>query len=407
MKQPGHTHTDLTTALQTLAEFDGNLLDEIRNNDDLRRQALSSIQKLVPELETPTDTAQRMLYSELEICAARIGVDLDIFGILSNSTEALTTDELARRTGIDPNTHLLARILRYMASIGMVREVGPGLWAQKNYGSNLIDKRQSAGVCHAHDNVLPAYVALPEFLRKNRYQLPVSKTDTSFALGHGSDPTTFFDWLQTHPMNARYFHEFMAVHRTGDHTWLDDKKAAATVIDHFQKQDSSDAILFVDIGGGLGHQCKLLQSRYPQLQGRVVLEDLPEVIVKVNPDETSFEKIGMNFFDSQPLKGAAAYYLRSIFRDWPDESCEIILGHIRDAMQPNSILLIDDLVLPDFQAHKFETQLDLTMLSMLNGQARTRGDWEVLLGQSGLVISDIIMYEEDAREAIIIARKCD
>lgn len=76
-------------------------------------------------------------------------------------------------------------------------------------------------------------------------------------------------------------------------------------------------------------------------------------------------------------------------------------------MQQESILVIDDLVLPDFGAHKFETQLDLTMLAMLNGQARTRGHWQELLVQAGLVVSEIRVYEEEAREAIIVARKSE
>jgi hypothetical protein len=80
---------------------------------------------------------------------ARIGVDLDLFNILSTATEPLTTENIAKKTGADPDIYLLARILRYMASIGMIREVRPGIWTQKNYGSNLTDARQSAGVCHA------------------------------------------------------------------------------------------------------------------------------------------------------------------------------------------------------------------------------------------------------------------
>ncbi|KAI0903949.1 S-adenosyl-L-methionine-dependent methyltransferase [Ustulina deusta] len=401
---PARTGVDFLAVLEGLAAFDGELSEDVRRNDDLRRRVLLSVQRLVSELETPAETAQRILYNELELCAARIGVDLDVFSILSASTKSMTTEEIATQTGVHPDINLLARILRYMASVGMIREVSAGLWAQSNYGSNLTDKRQRAGICHVHESVLPAYLALPEFLRAKNYQVPISNTDTPFVRGHRAEPTTFFNWLQFHPANAGYFHEFMNVHRTGVRTWLDDKTATGMVIDVLREKDHPEAILFVDVGGGMGQQCKLLKSRYPDLLGKIILEDLPEVVDKVDTEEAEFDKIGMSFFESQPVK---ANYSGSTYLDWPDESCRTILGHIRDAMQQESILVIDDLVLPDFGAHKFETQLDLTMLAMLNGQARTRGHWQELLVQAGLVVSEIRVYEEEAREAIIVARKSE
>lgn len=92
-------------------------------------------------------------------------------------------------------------------------------------------------------------------------------------------------------------------------------------------------------------------------------------------------------------------------KDWPDEPCEIILGHIRDAMGVHSLILIDELVLPDRGANKVETQLDMTMLSMLNGEARSESHWRNLLKAADLVIEDILLYQETGREAVIVAKK--
>lgn len=74
-------------------------------------------------------------------------------------------------------------------------------------------------------------------------------------------------------------------------------------------------------------------------------------------------------------------------------------------MDDNSLLLIDDLVLPDQGAHRYETQLDLTMLAVLNAEARTEAHWKKLLSEVGLEVKDIVFYEEDAREGVIIAKK--
>lgn len=52
-----------------------------------------------------------------------------------------------------------------------------------------------------------------------------------------------------------------------------------------------------------------------------------------------------DFFTPQPIKGARAYFMRSVLHDWPDEQCRKILGHLKDAMDPGySKILISDCV---------------------------------------------------------------
>ncbi len=74
-------------------------------------------------------------------------------------------------------------------------------------------------------------------------------------------------------------------------------------------------------------------------------------------------------------------------------------------MHEESLLIIDDLVVPDRSAHRYETQLDLTMLTMLNSEARSQSHWVALLEGAGFKVEDIVLYEEEAREAVIIARR--
>jgi demethylsterigmatocystin 6-O-methyltransferase len=108
----------------------------------------------------------------------------------------------------------------------------------------------------------PGYAALPGFLRHHSHHLPYDKSDTSFARGHQTAAgESFFDWLQSHPENSRHFHDFMKVHRTGTQTWLDHPEVLNRVIESFEKgksgnsQNDDQRVLFVDVGGGMGHQC--------------------------------------------------------------------------------------------------------------------------------------------------------
>lgn len=50
--------------------------------------------------------------------------------------------------------------------------------------------------------------------------------------------------------------------------------------------------------------------------------------------------VAHNFFEPQPVKNAAVYFLRNVLHDWPDEEACEILSNIRDAAGPNSKLIV-------------------------------------------------------------------
>ncbi|KAK6950700.1 hypothetical protein Daesc_007225 [Daldinia eschscholtzii] len=399
--------TSLDSTVQFLEQLVSNptsTLPDVLAKDQLRKRLLLAIQKLVPELETPEEACQRILYNllqkGLETPAARIAVDLNIFNNLKESPTPLTTDQLAEKSGKDPDRKLLTRILRYLASLGMVREVDTGLWAASHFGNNLSGTGQSAGVASIVDNCSVAMVNLPAFLRLHAYKPPDTKSDTAFALGNRVSPeeATFFDWLKSRPENARHFNVFMGSHRTGTRTWLDRQDVIDEITSALKKVTAGKpggeekGVSFVDIGGGIGHQCKAFKKRVPGLKGTIILEDLEEVVEHAEL-EPGIEKIGVNFLEGQPVK------------DWPDRYSRTILSHVREAMDKDSLILIDELVLPDRGAHKYETQLDLAMLAMLNAEARTETHWKQLLAEVGMEVKDIVFYEEETREGIIIAKK--
>ncbi|KAF2194084.1 S-adenosyl-L-methionine-dependent methyltransferase [Zopfia rhizophila CBS 207.26] len=396
------TSTKLLDTISSLEELARSAPQELHDQDGLRKRLLDAVQKLVPEIETPAEMSQRLLYLPCEIMGAKIGVDLDIFNVLSASDRPLSTEELAQNCGAE--SALLLRLLKYMSSVRLIKESDTGLWVPSNMTRNLASRHSAAGVNHVHDSVMPAYHALPSWLNRRGYKTPTAKTDTPFAQGHGASPDqSFFSWLQVHPYNATEFNIFMGVHRTGMKTWLDQGKIHGSLCKAHEAGGDENGAMFVDVGGGIGQQCKALRARYPELKGRIILQDLPQVIQKADVGD-DIEAMSMDFFEGQPIKSATVYYLRSILRDWPDAQCRTILGHIRDAMAAHSLIFIDELVLPDRGAHKVETQLDMTMLSMLNGEARTESHWRRLLEESGLKVQDIVSYQNAGSEAVIVAK---
>ena len=89
--------------------------------------------------------------------------------------------------------------------------------------------------------------------------------------------------------------------------------------------------------------------------------------------------------------------------DYPDFKAVNILRNTRSAMSDESVIILDDMIIPNTDAHWRATQLDLTMMSTLAGIERTMPQWEHLLHDAGLKIKEIIPYTEDIKDSIIIA----
>lgn len=147
---------------------------------------------------------------------------------------------------------------------------------------------------------------------------------------------------------------------------------------------STNEILLVDIGGGIGHDLVAFKDRFPKAQGKLVLEDLPNVVAEA-PLRDGIEALGHNFFDPQPpqLKNAKAYYLRTVLHDWPDNQSRIILRHIRNIMSEDSILLLNENSIPDTNVPLFAAQADFTMMACFSSLDRTEQQFAELLDSSG------------------------
>lgn len=78
--------------------------------------------------------------------------------------------------------------------------------------------------------------------------------------------------------------------------------------------------------------------------------------------------------------------------DYPDEQAAAILKNTIPALGSDSVILIDDMVLPDSGVHWHSTQLDITMMTTLASQERTTGQWHTLMEKVGLEIRNIYTY---------------
>lgn len=147
---------------------------------------------------------------------------------------------------------------------------------------------------------------------------------------------------------------------------------------------SSSAPLLVDIGGGHGQDLIALKEKHPTVSGKLILQDQSHVIDEIKELPSGIETMSHDFFAPQPVKGAKAYFLRFVLHDWPDKQARQILSQIKDAMSPESLLLISEVVLPDSNVSLLAAQIDVLMMGLFTGLERTRKQFETLLNDVGL-----------------------
>jgi demethylsterigmatocystin 6-O-methyltransferase len=89
--------------------------------------------------------------------------------------------------------------------------------------------------------------------------------------------------------------------------------------------------------------------------------------------------------------------------DWSDDKCRLILKHLIDAMEPDSLILIDEMVLPNSGVHWQMAQLDMLMMAVLAARERTHQQWSKLLESVGLRINNVHTYTNNLKDSIIEA----
>ncbi|KAI1458696.1 putative sterigmatocystin 8-O-methyltransferase precursor [Annulohypoxylon moriforme] len=376
------------------------ILSELRD-DAIRRRLREAGRNLSLSMEVSGDTLHRILKSPLQLALCRIGVEKHIFEILSEADGAnLTCEDIALKAKVD--TILMKRFLRYYQSYGMVSQPSDDEYCANNITKSLASSSGVAGINYFFETVSPALTSLPKFLRHNGYTNPTDPTHCPWQIGHGTGETAF-PWIQSYPDHTEYFLSWMAAQREGLPIFLD-------VMD-FEKEMAQDTtestVVFVDVGGAMGHQSIALKQRFPDLPGRIILQERPQVISQIKenplPGFEGIEAESYDFFTPQPIKGARVYYLRNILHDWPSHKCKEILKSIKAGMTEDSVMLIDEMVLSERGAPWRAAQLDITMAACFAGMERTKAEWNALLSDVGLRLVKIWKYTEECEDCVIEA----
>lgn len=173
------------------------------------------------------------------------------------------------------------------------------------------------------------------------------------------------------------------------------------VMEKFQQADSQSPLL-VDIGGGLGHDISAFRARYPDLPGRLILQDLPVVIDQITELGPEIDTMKYDFFTPHPGKGARAYYMRTVLHDWPDKQARAILENIREAMKPDSMLLLNENDPPESDVTLYSAEIDFSMMALFSSLERTQKQWEELLESAGFEVVHVWKQQTQVAASAIL-----
>ncbi|GAP91478.1 putative O-methyl transferase B [Rosellinia necatrix] len=364
-------------------------------SEEGRHEVIAALQKLALSLESPQDTIHRYGHMNLQAAMVQVGINLKIFKHLTESDVPVTVDQISAKTGAEPQ--LMTRVVRFLSAIGAVDESGKNQFAANHVTRNLTESVVEAGLSHYFSTAARQYQSLPDYLQETGYKNPSDDTKTAFGLAFGISQSPYA-WFANNPAELAYFNAYMALRRESGRTWLSVYPVVSEAVDW-----PSDKGLYVNIGGGIGHQCAQFKEKYPTLQGRVVLQDFPHSVAQALPTP-GVENMAHNMFEPQPILGAKFYYLRAVLHNQPENKLRLLLETIKVAMGLESVLLIDEMVLPEVGASYVAASLDMTMLSAFAGMERTEKQWRETFEQVGLELVHTYTYYSQSYESVMDVR---
>ncbi|KAK6838832.1 hypothetical protein RU639_000482 [Aspergillus parasiticus] len=360
----------------------------VNGQREARMKIVNAAESLVHALETPSETvmrccmAQCTAFASIEAC-----VHLRIFSLIASSDDPKAVRNLANATGADE--HLLGRLLKHLAAMGVVTETGPDEYCRNGLSTALGMTRYSDAWQSTPVSLHSAIHALPAWLEKNDYRNPTDARNIAFTMQYNTD-LPFFEWLHSdleHFPLASQFNSIMSTYHQGRPSWIE--AGFYPVHDNLIQgaRDGEDNVFLVDVGGGRGHDLVEFLSRWPGAPGRLVLQDLPAVLDSIVALDPSIERMAHDFFTEQPVKGARVYSFHAVLHDRNDKDCHAILSRLAASMEPGySKLLINDIVIPTTGAHWEATALDILMAACFASCERTEQQWHQLVESVGLKV---------------------
>ncbi|MGA9883326.1 MAG: methyltransferase [Candidatus Acidiferrales bacterium] len=312
--------------------------------------------------------------SRMLCAAARLGV-ADALG-----SEERDVEELAKACAADPGS--LHRLLRALASIGIVAERTPGRFVLSALGEPLRKDAPNsawAGVVFWSDLLADQWSYLTDCVR------------TGKSSGRLMESAGVASRWQTDPDAGAIFRAVMGTAPAEDYMPI------------ASSWDFSGRHVVADLGGGGGALISAILQRHPGANGMLVDHqasiDAAAPRLRAEGLTDRCKLIAADLLEAVP-PGADVYVLKHVLHGCTDDVATKLLRNCRAAIPPKGLLLIVEFVLPDVVSHadpKLEGRLmsDLNMMAVTGGKERSAVEWRTLLAKARFEMSRVIPVVAD------------
>ncbi|KAJ5787336.1 hypothetical protein N7457_002326, partial [Penicillium paradoxum] len=349
-----------------------------------RAELYEACNRLKSQCESPVDKTLKLLYTCHQAIAVRLAVDLKLFDAIAKRTSEcedgkVRVGQLSEDVKADPK--LVQRIMKSLVPLDILKQHTSDTFSTTRFTEAYVSSSWMSGAVIFFTHLFLFVARLPEYFKEKGWKNPDDIEDSPFNFVLGSK-RGYFDYMSSNPYYDNAFHAVMASpYRRDEKSWMD----FYPVEEKLRVQSASDVVL-VDVGGGRGKDLQIFRERFPDLKGRLVLQDLSHV-AEAADTSSQIETQAHNFFDEQPVKGAKAYYLRTVLHDWPDKQAVEILSRLREAMGPDSLVLIHEKAMPETNIPWMAAIGDMTMMTAFSARERTKNEWETLLNLAKLKLT--------------------
>ena len=157
---------------------------------------------------------------------------------------------------------------------------------------------------HRENTVHHAQSQAASFFKTTNYRNPSDIRDGLLQYAYKCKGQSFFEWGSANgtPPAAYQFGQMLTAWSENRQHWMD--PGYYPVIERLAEgaKADKDAVLLVDVGGSNGHDLEQFHKKHPDVPGRLVLQDLPDIIAQAKPS-APIEATVHDFFTPQPVKG--------------------------------------------------------------------------------------------------------
>ncbi len=290
-------------------------------------------------------------------------------------TEVWTAERLA--AALNLSAPHLKRLLLGLATLGLIEERARDAFTLTEAGRALTPSSAST----LREKLL---IVVEQYWQPWANVAASVKTGTpAFDLVFGK---TVGDWRRDHPDHGAVFEAYLES-ETFTH--------AGPIVEAL---DLTGVSTVAEIGGGHGALLAAVLLAHPQLHG--ILMDASHKLAGARVYLHSHgltERVGLARGDATTEVAVLAdlYLLKSVLQQHDDATAQAILTNLRRAMPDSARLVVIERLMPEKATDDpAAIMLDLHMMTITGGKARTRPELEALIAEAGLAIAGFSKTDE-------------